>query len=102
MAAAAAAAAKPPPSSALTTAKDTLASVAASVVPAVVLEAFTLTFLAEWGDRSQVATIGLATTANVWGKEEGERERRNIFLFLYFFPVFSLFFLFFQLTLSLP
>lgn len=66
---AAAGAAKP--SSALAAAKDTLASAAASVVPAVVLEAFTLTFLAEWGDRSQVATIGLATTANVWGVTVG-------------------------------
>lgn len=31
------------------------------------LEAFTLTFLAEWGDRSQIATIGLAANANVLG-----------------------------------
>ena len=29
-------------------------------LPAVVLQAFTLTFLAEWGDRSQFATIILA------------------------------------------
>lgn len=72
VAAATAAAAKP---SALAAAKNTLSSAAASVVPAVVLEAFTLTFLAEWGDRSQVATIGLATTANVWGEDIGERER---------------------------
>jgi putative Ca2+/H+ antiporter (TMEM165/GDT1 family) len=28
---------------------------------------FTLTFLAEWGDRSQIATIGLAASSNVVG-----------------------------------
>lgn len=33
----------------------------------VLLEAFTLTFLAEWGDRSQIATIGLAASADVVG-----------------------------------
>ncbi len=30
-------------------------------------QAFTLTFLAEWGDRSQIATVGLAASRNVWG-----------------------------------
>jgi Ca2+/H+ antiporter, TMEM165/GDT1 family len=30
-------------------------------------QSFTLTFLAEWGDRSQIATIGLGATKNVWG-----------------------------------
>lgn len=33
----------------------------------VFLEAFILTFCAEWGDRSQIATIGLAASANVAG-----------------------------------
>lgn len=33
----------------------------------VFLEAFTLTFLAEWGDRSQIATIGLAASVDVLG-----------------------------------
>jgi len=28
--------------------------------PAIVIQAFTLTFLAEWGDRSQITTIILA------------------------------------------
>ena len=28
------------------------------LVSPILLEAFTLTFLAEWGDRSQIATIG--------------------------------------------
>ena len=33
----------------------------------VLVEVFTLTFLAEWGDRSQIATIGLAASSNVVG-----------------------------------
>lgn len=37
------------------------------VIAPIVLEAFTLTFLAEWGDRSQIATIGLAAASNVVG-----------------------------------
>jgi len=35
--------------------------------PQVFLNAFTLTFLAEWGDRSQIATIGLAASQDVIG-----------------------------------
>jgi putative Ca2+/H+ antiporter (TMEM165/GDT1 family) len=31
------------------------------------IKAFTLTFLAEWGDRSQIATIGLAASEDVVG-----------------------------------
>ena len=31
------------------------------------VEVFTLTFLAEWGDRSQIATLGLAASSNVLG-----------------------------------
>ena len=37
------------------------------MVSPVLLEAFTLTFLAEWGDRSQIATIGLAAASDVLG-----------------------------------
>lgn len=33
----------------------------------IVTQAFTLTFLAEWGDRSQIATIALAASKNVFG-----------------------------------
>lgn len=38
-----------------------------SIVSPILLEAFTLTFLAEWGDRSQIATIGLAAASDVLG-----------------------------------
>ncbi|NJP11018.1 MAG: TMEM165/GDT1 family protein [Leptolyngbyaceae cyanobacterium RU_5_1] len=33
----------------------------------IVLQAFALTFVAEWGDRTQFATIALAASNNVWG-----------------------------------
>lgn len=38
-----------------------------SFVSTLFLEAFTLTFLAEWGDRSQLTTIVLAARENVYG-----------------------------------
>lgn len=42
-----------------------------SLFSPVFLEAFTLTFLAEWGDRSQIATIGVAAASNVVGVVAG-------------------------------
>ncbi|XP_031641239.1 transmembrane protein 165 [Contarinia nasturtii] len=38
-----------------------------SILARVVIQAFTMTFLAEWGDRSQLATIILAARDNVYG-----------------------------------
>lgn len=38
-----------------------------SFVSPILLEAFTLTFLAEWGDRSQIATVGLAAASDMLG-----------------------------------
>ena len=36
------------------------------------LNCFTMTFIAEWGDRSQLATIVLAGMNNVWGVIVGQ------------------------------
>jgi len=33
----------------------------------VYLQALTMTFLAEWGDRSQLATVVLAAREDIWG-----------------------------------
>ncbi|KIY91999.1 Transmembrane protein [Monoraphidium neglectum] len=43
------------------------AQLLACVISPVFVNAFTLTFLAEWGDRSQIATIGLAASSDVYG-----------------------------------
>lgn len=37
------------------------------MITRVLLQAFTMTFLAEWGDRSQLTTIILAARDNVYG-----------------------------------
>jgi Ca2+/H+ antiporter, TMEM165/GDT1 family len=41
------------------------------VVSNVVIEAFTMTFLAEWGDRSQITTISLAAVQDAVGVTVG-------------------------------
>ncbi|GAX34905.1 TMEM165/GDT1 family protein [Nodularia sp. NIES-3585] len=38
---------------------------------AILIEAFTLTFVAEWGDRTQIATIALAARYNAFGVATG-------------------------------
>lgn len=35
------------------------------------MQAFTMTFVAEWGDRSQITTIVLAARENLWGVISG-------------------------------
>ena len=42
-------------------------SILTMIFSQVFIKAFTLTFLAEWGDRSQIATIGLAASEDVVG-----------------------------------
>ena len=42
-------------------------AVRAPLLSPVLLEVFSLTFLAEWGDKSQIATIGLAASSNPLG-----------------------------------
>ena len=42
-----------------------------TVFSPVVIKAFTMTFLAEWGDRSQIATITLAAESDMIGVTRG-------------------------------
>jgi putative Ca2+/H+ antiporter (TMEM165/GDT1 family) len=41
------------------------------------MEAFAVTFLAEWGDRSQLATIGLAASGDVVGESHWRLKHRG-------------------------
>eukprot|EP00658_Telonema_sp_P-2_P030685 TRINITY_DN23135_c0_g1_i1.p1 TRINITY_DN23135_c0_g1~~TRINITY_DN23135_c0_g1_i1.p1 ORF type:complete len:173 (-),score=49.18 TRINITY_DN23135_c0_g1_i1:381-899(-) len=43
----------------------------AALFSPVLVKTFTLTFVAEWGDRSQIATIALAAAKNVYGVTAG-------------------------------
>lgn len=47
--------------------RKTLTSASGGILSPVFLETFIITFLAEWGDRSQIATIGLAASSNPYG-----------------------------------
>lgn len=38
-----------------------------SMLSPVFIQSFTMTFLEEWGDRSQLATVLLAARENIWG-----------------------------------
>ena len=44
---------------------------ARKLVSGVMIEAFTMTFLAEWGDRSQITTISLAAVQDAFGVTVG-------------------------------
>eukprot|EP00966_Prymnesium_polylepis_P240586 5563778-Prymnesium_polylepis.1 len=44
----------------------------------IVLQAFTLTFVAEWGDRSQIATIAMAADQDLVGVTLGGAARRRL------------------------
>ena len=48
------------------TATTGISSILKMVFSAIFLQAFTMTFLAEWGDRSQIATIVLAAKEDTW------------------------------------
>lgn len=47
--------------------RKSLTSASGGILSPVFLETFIITFLAEWGDRSQIATIGLAASSNPYG-----------------------------------